>query len=158
MTEDHLREEREIAAEYAAKPPKEDVEPMYRTLLARNVRAFLEAKGGSVELENTPEYLTTGAKLLKKIYGLDLAAYICRQDDTKRFNRWCRGADLPKHYEAKGLLAAIEVTEILLGRFTAQRAMQWMITPCPYILDDLPMDYIRLDSDLVRRAALQNFV
>lgn len=136
---------------------KEEVEPIYRSILARNVKAFLEAKGQKVDLENTPEYLTEGAKLLKKIYGLDLAAYISRQENTTRFKRWCRGTDLPKPYE-KGLLAAIEVTEILLGRLTAEKAREWMITSCSYILDDLPMDYMRLDPELVRRAALQNLV
>jgi len=137
---------------------KEAPEPIYRSLLARNVKAFLEAKGQKVDLEMTPEYMTNGAKLLKKIFGTDLAAYICNLDDTKRFNRWCRGADMPKQYEAKGLLAAIEIAEILLGNMSPERTLTWMISPCSYILDDLPMDYMRLDSDLVRKAALQNFL
>lgn len=158
MTEDHLREEQELVAEASKSSPKEDVEPIYRSLLARNVKAFLEAKGETIDFENTPEYLTNGAKLLKKTFGAELAAYICRQEETKRFNRWCRGTDLPKQYESKNLLAAIEITEILLGNMSAKKALEWMISPCPYILDDLPMDYMRLDSDLVRKAALQNFL
>lgn len=140
MTEDHLREERE---------------QIYVSSLAR---AFLKARGEKSELQRTPEYLTNGAKLLKKIYGSDLAAYLCRMDDTRRFNRWCRAQDLPEHYEAVGLLGAIEVTEILLGKLTPKKAKEWMITPCAYILYDLPMDFIREDLDLIRRAALQNFL
>lgn len=137
---------------------RQNVEPVYRTLMARNMKAFLEAKGQHVDLENTPEYLSDGARLLKKVFGVYLGAFICRQDNITRFNRWCRGTDLPKHYEAAGLLAAIEIAEILLNRMTPQKAKLWMTTPCPYILDDLPMDYVRLDSDLVRKAALQNFL
>lgn len=142
----------------AEEQPKERVEPIYRSLLARNIKAFLEAKGQHVDLEMTPEYMTNGALLLKKTFGADLAAYMCRQDDTKRFNKWVKGLDLPQVYEAVGLLASIEITEILLGKFTATRAKEWMLTPCSYILDDMPMDMIRIDSDLVRRAALQNYV
>jgi|ERR1700694_41202 len=131
--------------------------PIYRSLLARNVKAFLEAKGESAELR-TPEYLTNGAVLLKKTFGPHLAAYITRQEDVRRFNKWVKGEDLPAPYEAVGLIAAIEVTEILLGKLTPPRAKEWMTTPCSYILDNLPMDFIREDSDLVRRAALQNFL
>jgi hypothetical protein len=135
-----------------------DVEPIHVTQLGRNVRAFLEAKGESIELERTPEYLTNGANLLKKVYGIDLAAYLTRQDDTRRFRKWVKGVDLPKPFEAVGLLAAIEVTEILLGKFPPKRAKEWMMTPCSYIIDNLPMDILREDSELVRRAALQIFL
>lgn len=131
---------------------------MYRSLMTRNVKAFLAAKGERAELEKTPEYMTEGAKLLKKVFGVDLAAYMCRQDETKRFNRWCRGNDLPRQYEAIGLLAAIEVVEILLGKLSPAQAREWMLAPCGYILDNLPMDFIRADAELVRRAALQNFL
>lgn len=130
-------------------------ESLYVSSLAK---AFLQARGQKAELERTPEYLTNGAKLLKKIYGSELAAYLCRLEDTRRFNRWCRAIDLPQQYEAVGLLAAIEVTEILLGKLSPKRAKEWMISPCPYILDNLPMDFLREDFGLVRRAALQSFL
>lgn len=139
MTEDHLQEEQQAQ--------------IYVSSLAR---AFSKARGDKAELERTPEYLAGGARLLKSVYGSQLAAYLCRLEETRRFNRWCRAVDLPERYEAIGLLAAIETTEILLGKLTAKRAKEWMITPCAYILDNLPMDFIREDADLVRRAALQH--
>lgn len=142
----------------AEEQPKEKTGPIYRSLLARNIKAFLDVKGQHINPEATPEYMTNGAVMLKKTYGADLAAYMCRQDDTKRFNRWVKGLDLPQAYEAVGLLASIEVTEILLGKFVPTRAKEWMLTPCSYILDSLPMDFIREDPDLVRRAALQIFL
>lgn len=135
-----------------------DIEPIQVTQLGRNVRAFLEAKGERVDLERTPEYLTNGANLLKKTYGVDMAAYLARQDDTRRFRKWVKGEDLPKPFEAVGLLAAIEITEILLGKLSPKKAKEWMITPCSYIIDNLPMDTIRDDADLVRQAALQVFL
>ena len=137
---------------------EQKIEPILKSQLSRNVRAFLEAKGEKVELEHTPDYLTEGANLLKKVYGVELAAFICRQDDVRRFKKWVKGEDLPKFYEATGLVAAIEITEILLGKLTPARAKEWMITPCSYIIYELPMDFIREDSELVRRAALQIFL
>lgn len=134
------------------------VDPIKVSQLNRNVRAFLEAKGDKTELERTPEYLTNGANLLKKTFGIDLAAFITRQDDTKRFRKWVKGEDLPKSFEAIGLLSAIEVTEILLGKFSPKRAKEWITTPCSYIIDNLPMDVLREDPELVRKAALQIFL
>lgn len=119
-------------------------------------KALLKSRG--VELEKTPEYLTEGAKLLKKTYGTHLAAYMCRLENVSRFNKWCKGEDLPQPYEAVGLISSIEITEILLGKLLPARAKEWMVTPCPYILDNLPMDFIREDYGLVKRAALQNFL
>ena len=132
--------------------------PLMKGQVTRNIKAYLEARGEFFELQRTPEYMTNGAVVLKKTFGAELAAYICRQDDIKRFNKWVKGVDLPQPYEAVGLLAAIEVTEILLGKFTARRAKEWMLAPCAYILDNLPMDFMKEDSDLVRRAALQIFL
>lgn len=137
---------------------EEKPEPIYRSLMVRNIKAFLEAKGQVANLEMTPEYMSEGAKLLKKVFGLELAAYMCRLDETRRFNRWCRGVDLPKQYEAAGLLDSIEIAEILLGKLPPVRAKEWMLAPCSYILDNLPMDFMREDSGLVRKAALQNFL
>ena len=137
---------------------EDKTEPIFKAAISRNIQKFLEARGESLELQRTPEYLTKGALLLKKTFGADLGAYMCRQDDTKRFNKWVKGLDLPLAYEAVGLLAAIEITEILLGKLSPKRAKEWMTTPCPYILHELPLDFIQMDSDLVRRAALQNFL
>ena len=130
------------------------VSPIYRSQLTRNLRAFLKAKGEEFDPARTPEYLTQGANLLKKTFGVHLAAYICNQTDIKRFNKWVKGQDLPEIFEAGGLLNAIEITEILLGKLNASQAKQWMLTPKEYILYELPMDVIRSDAELVRRAAL----
>lgn len=131
------------------------MEPIYQGQLVKNLKAFLKAKGEDFNLERTPEYLTNGANLLKKTYGVKMAAYICNQNDTKRFNKWVKGEDLPKTFEAGALLAAIEITEIILGKLKADQAKEWMMTPNEYIIGEFPMDMIRLDTELTRRAALR---
>ena len=133
------------------------VESIFQGQLERNLRAFLKAKGQDFDLQKTPEYLKEGVALLKKTFGVKMAAYICGQNDTKRFSKWAKGEDLPQTFEAGGLLSAIEITEILLGKLDAKTAKQWMLTPNDYIIGEFPMDFIRLDPDLVRRAALQLF-
>lgn len=133
-------------------------DPIYSGQLTRNIQAFLQSRGEELQFKRTPEYLTNGAKLLKKTFGSDLGAYMCRQDDTRRFNKWTKGEDLPAAYESVGLVAAIEIVEILLGKLTARRAKEWMTTPSLYLAWELPLDLIREDAELVRRGALQLFL
>jgi hypothetical protein len=135
-----------------------DIEPIVQYQLTRNVKAFLEAKGENFDPTRRPEYLIEGATLLKKTFGSDLAAYMCRQDNTTRFKRWCRGTDLPANYESQGLVYAIEIAQILLGKLTPRRAKEWMTTPCQYLMNELPLDFVVEDPELVRRAALQLFL
>lgn len=130
-------------------------EEIYQGQLVRNLRAFLKARGEEFNLEKTPEYLTHGANLLKRVYGVKLAAYLCRQNDTKRFSKWVKGEDLPQVYEAGGLLEAIEITGILLGRLSEYETKEWMKSPAEYLFYNLPMDFIRDVPDEVRRAALR---
>ena len=134
------------------------VAPIYQGQLVRNLKGYLKARGEEFNLEKAPEYLTDGAKLLKKVYGIKLAAYLCRQNDTKRFSKWVKGEDLPKIYESGGLLDAIEITEILLGKLSEAETQRWMKSPCEYLFFNLPMDFIRDASDEVRNAALRLYV
>lgn len=134
---------------------KTQIDPVYRAQLTRTISAFLEARGEEVVQKRTPEYLTGGALLLKKTFGPHLASYMCRLDDTRRFNRWLKSVDLPATYEQVGLLSAIEIAETLLSKLSARNAKEWMVTPCRYLSDELPLDLIRSEPELVRRAALQ---
>lgn len=134
------------------------MEGVFRGQLERNLKAFLKAKGQEFDLQKTPEYFKEGANLLKKTYGVKMAAYICNQNDTKRFSKWVKGEDLPQTFEAGGLLSAIEVTEIILGKLSNSEAKNWMMTANSYIIGEFPMDFIRIDPELVRRAALQLYL
>ena len=128
---------------------------VFQGQLTRNLKAFLKARGEEFNLEKTPEYLTHGVNMLKRVYGVKLAAYMCRLNETKRFSKWAKGEDLPQAYEAGALLEAIEITEILLGRLSEYEARDWMKSPCEYLFYNLPMDFIRDVPDEVRRAALR---
>lgn len=134
------------------------MEPIFQGQLTRNLKAFLKAKGEDFNLEKTPEYLTNGAILIKRTFGVKMGAYICNQNDTKRFNKWVKGEDLPQTFEVGSLLAAIEITEILLGKLQPKEAKEWMLTPNDYIIGEFPMDFMRTDPELTRRAALQLYI
>ena len=134
------------------------VEPIFKAQLVRNLKAFLAAKGEDLDLTRTPEYLTQGVNLIKKVYGVKLGAFISGTN-PHRFGKWSKGNDLPSTFEAGSLLNAIEITEILLGKLSPPRAKEWMVSPHKYLFYMLPVDFmVEGDTEQVRNAALQLFI
>jgi hypothetical protein len=105
----------------------------------------------------TPEDLKADARFLKKVLGVKLAAYICRfqtENELKEFNKWVTGRVVPEHYSRKILIGATEIVKILISKMKNEEAVNWLTTPCPYLLYELPMDTIQEDPEMVRKAAL----
>jgi hypothetical protein len=110
--------------------------------------------------EPTPEELAEKAKFLKKVLGPKLAAYVCKfetEEELKQFNKWTTGRVVPQDYERRALINAEEIVRILVRRLKYEGAVNWLTTPCPYLLYELPMDTIQEDPELVRKAALWIF-
>ena len=112
---------------------------------------------GGLSLELTKESQVEALELLKKTYGVQLAAYMCGLDDDSIYKKWASGTE-PNYYQKRKVRDLLEVTQILLSRYSTKQAKTWVMTPCEYLLYFLPMDEIRAQSELVRRAALKSLV
>ena len=110
--------------------------------------------GREVVKEPTPEELKEMAELLKKVFGVQMAAYLCKQENTTEFSRWVSGKAVPEHYAKNALMRATEVAKALIEKRTYKQAREWMLTPCDYLGRELPMDVILDDPEFVRKAAL----
>lgn len=120
---------------------------------------YTPVKVDRTAMQLTPERILAGLKLMKKVYGEGMAAYLCGLEDTERFQKWVRkGGEQPNSFQSFKIRNAIEVTEILLSGLSETQAKEWMLTPNAYIdptMVSLPMDELRADPELVRRAALR---
>jgi hypothetical protein len=117
------------------------------------IKKAKRALGGEVP-EPTPEELKENAILLKKVFGTTLAAYVCKQEHVRDFNKWVKGDLVPERFERNALIRASDIAKILVDRISYKEARDWMTTPNPYLLNDIPFDVIQDDPELVRKAAL----
>lgn len=102
--------------------------------------------------EPTPEELKELAKLLKKVFGVTMAAYMTKQNSEREFNGLIRGR-VPEEYEKFSIIRAADIAKILVSKLTYEEARDWMLAPSPY-LEEVPAFVIRDDPELVRKAAL----